>query len=158
VTKSGYPSSAVSTSSSVLLYFGNGKGAFSKPKTIAMPGPKSIALGDVNGDGNPDIINISGYVVYGLGDGKLSAPVTYSINTGSGLGQYNVVAAPLTNSGLADIITDAQPGISVLLSQGKGSVGDGIWTGLLLGTGKPGAPFTVGSFLAVAGAGCLTTR
>ena len=88
---------------------------------------------------------------------------------------------------MTDIVTDAQDAVSVLLSRGKGSYEDGLWTAvtggaacgasadfngdgkpdlavntptgvaILLGTGKESAPFTAGSTMTLANTGCLYT-
>jgi hypothetical protein len=57
LTKGGPPSIAVNATSSneVYLYFGNGKGGFSGPRLVNLPGTgrAGIIMGDVNGDGLP---------------------------------------------------------------------------------------------------------
>jgi hypothetical protein len=189
LTRGGPPSIVVNAPQSnyVYLYFGNGKGGFSGPRLVNLPGTGNdgLAIGDVNGDGLPDLVAESGNVAYGVGLGYFSKPVAYPINTGDQI--RGIVLADLLNNGNIDIITGGYAAISVLLNLGKGFLEDGIWTNvagisgcgakgdfngdgkpdvavntssgisILLGTGKYLAPFTVGTSIAQSGAGCPVT-
>jgi hypothetical protein len=186
LTKGGHPSIALSSGSDAYLYFGNGAGGFSGPRVVNLPGVNSgLAIGDVNGDGIPDLVSSGVYVAFGTGGGKFSKPYSYPIDSSGG--SYNVALADLRNNGLTDIVTDAQNAISVLLSMGKGNYEDGVWTkvtggaacgaaadfnrdgkpdlavntptgvAILLGTGNAKAPFTTGATMALANTGCLLT-
>ena len=186
-TKGGPPSIAVSPdgSNDVFLYAGNGAGGFTGPTYADLPGVVrgGLTLGDVNGDGIPDLVSSDAYVAYGEGNGRFSKPVSYP-NGGDG---YNVVLADLRNNGLTDIVTSGYYVSSVLLGEGKGNFEDGIWTGvsggascgvtadfngdgkpdlavitstgvsILVGTGKAATPFTTGTPIAVSGAACVVT-
>src|ERR1035438_117433 len=186
LTKGGHPGIALSSGSSAYLYFGNGAGGFSGPRIVNLPGvDNGLAIGDVNGDGIPDLVSSGVSVAFGTGGGKFSKPYSYPIDSSGG--SYNVALADLRNNGLMDIVTDAQNAISVLLSMGKGNYEDGTWTkvtggaacgaaadfnrdgkpdlavntptggAILLGTGNAKAPFTTGATMALANTGCLLT-
>ena len=122
----------------VALYFWNGAGGFSGPKYVDVPwgfALNSLAIGDVNGDGNPDLVSAPGYVVYGDGQGNFSKPVSYFVDPVG----YDVVLADLRNNGRTDIIIGSEYApattISVLLNQGHGRFEDGIWTAVTGGAG-----------------------
>jgi hypothetical protein len=187
LTKGGYPGIALSVngSSDIFLYTGNGAGGFTGPTYADLPGAlaNGLALGDMNGDGIPDLVSSEGYVAYGEGNGHFLKPVSYTIDGGGN----NVVLPDLRNNGLTDIVTSGYYVTSVLLSQGKGEVEDGIWTSvsggascgvtadfngdgkpdlavitskgvsILLGTGKAATPFTTGTPIAMSGAACVVT-
>lgn len=191
LTKGGHPGIAVrgtgAQGNSVYLYYGNGVGGFSGPHYVNLPGTGGvgIAIGDVNGDGIPDLVSSGGYIAFGTARGVFKPPVYYPVvSSGS---NYNLVLADLRNNGLTDIVTDWNLGNSVLLNQGKGVYEDGEWTAvaggagcgaaadyngdgkpdiavntatgisILLGTGKAKSPFTAGATIALEGAGCLVT-
>jgi hypothetical protein len=191
LTKGGPPSialnsSASSSPSTAYLYFGNGKGSFLGPKEINLPGADyGLTIGDVNGDGLPDLVSATGDVAYGEGGGYFTTAIGYP--TESAVNNSNVVLSDLRNNGNTDIVTGGYAAISVLLNLGKGFMEDGIWTNvtggagcgvaadfngdgkpdlavnntngvsMLLGTGKYLTPFTTGTAIAQAGAGCLVT-
>jgi hypothetical protein len=189
LTKGGPPSIAVNEtlSSDVYLYFGNGKGSFSGPKQVSLPSGynEGLLIGDVNGDGLPDLISDSGYVAYGEGGGSFTKPVSYPVD--SAYETSNAVLADLANNGNTDIVTGGYDAISVLLNVGKGFIEDGIWTSvtggagcgaaadfngdgkpdlavnnangisILLGTGEYLTPFTAGTPISLAAAGCLVS-
>ncbi len=190
LTKGGPPGIAVSSSSAneVYLYFGNGTGGFSGPKPVSLPGAGYVAalvIGDVNGDGRPDLVSSSGYVAYGEGGANFSSPMSFVVD--STYYPTNVALADLRNNGLTDIVTNARYVVSVLLNQNNKGFEDGVWTSvaggagcgvkgdfngdghpdlavnntqgivILLGTGKGDAPFTLGSTITLGGAGCFVT-
>jgi hypothetical protein len=188
LTKGGYPGIAISSqNNNIYLFFGNGDGSFSGPHYVNLPGAGSdgLAIGDVNGDGIPDLVSSGVSISYGEGGGKFTKPVSYVVDGASFI--TNMVLADLRNNGLADIVTNGYSTISVLLSEGKGKFEDGVWTAvaggagcgvtadfngdgkpdlavnnpqgisILLGTGKAAKPFTTGTSIALAGAGCVIT-
>jgi hypothetical protein len=189
LTKGGPPSIALngSVAEGAYLYFGNGAGGFTGPKVVSLSGGayQALAIGDVNGDGRPDLVSGDGYVAYGEGNGNFSAPVSYPVD--HYLETTGIVLADLRNNGLTDIVVGAQDFISVLLNDNNRGFEDGIWTSvtdgagcgvkgdfngdgrtdlavnnsngisILLGTGKGATPFTAGTNIALDGAGCLVT-
>jgi len=103
---------------------------------VYLPGASQIAIGDVNGDGIPDLVNSSVYIALGNGNGTFREPVYYTVESGQG-GAYNVVLADLRTDGLTDIVVQGDPGgtVSVLLALGKGRFEDGEWTPVTGGAG-----------------------
>src|SRR5262249_18578466 len=101
------PAQQLSNTVSVLL--GHGDGTFAAPLVFAASGqdftfaPSSLAVGDINGDGRPDLVinSIGGEdsvvtqlgVLLGNGDGSFRAPIFNSPGTGGdggvGLGGFN---------------------------------------------------------------------
>jgi hypothetical protein len=145
LTRGGSPSIALGGfgTNEVYLYAGNGAGGFSGPETVVLPGGlrDGLALGDVNGDGIPDLISTvlagnynEGFVdiAYGEGSGSFTKPVSYAVEGYNAIS--NVVLADLGKSGLKDIVVGGDFGASVLLNLGKGYFEDGIWTGVTGGT------------------------
>lgn len=78
---------------SVLVYLGNGNGTFQTPKVLDAPSfPQSVAIADVNHDGNLDIVVASSppigsetfattvYVFLGDGKGDFGSPVTTTLD------------------------------------------------------------------------------
>lgn len=172
-------------SADVYVYFGNGAGGFTGPSLVYLPGASGIAIGDVNGDGIPDLVDPGVNIALGKGNGTFKQPESYAIQGAQGT--YNVVLADLRNNNRVDIVTISQYAVSVLLNQGKGKYEDGEWTTLsggagcgaaadyngdgkpdlavnnssgiaiLLGTSKAASPFTAGATMTLSGADCLVT-
>jgi VCBS repeat protein/centrosomal CEP192-like protein/FG-GAP repeat protein len=112
---------------SVLL--GNSDGTFQPAIKTPVPGAfYGIAVADLNGDGNPDVVtgdstgasprNVN--VLLGKGDGTFAAPVRYSTG-GSGEGQ--IVIADFNGDGKLDIaiVNESDNTISLLLGNGDGT-------------------------------------
>src|SRR5439155_7464389 len=60
------------------VVLGNGDGSFRAARSFsAGSGPWSVAEGDFNGDGIPDLVT-EGSVLLGNGDGSFQAPLTFS--------------------------------------------------------------------------------
>ena len=111
---------------------GNGDGTF-KPYVTAYTGASqvgSVALGDFNGDGWPDLATTSApdNSVYILLNQKtaspsFAAPVTYS--TGTGSGPYYLTLGDFNRDGNLDIIVanNGNATVDLLLGTGTGTVG-----------------------------------
>jgi len=187
LTKGGYPGIALvpAGSSEVYLYHSNGAGGFSAAQHANLPGGPGIAVGDVNGDGFPDLVSAGGYIALGTASGAFKQPIYHPVQ--NGYGSHNVLLADLRKNGLTDIVTDAEFGVSVLLSMGKGKFEDGartLVTGgtscgatadfngdgkpdlavntpsgitIMLGTGTAKPPFTTGASIPLTNTGCLVT-
>ncbi len=135
VTAPGATGTATGTAS-VLL--GNGDGSFGAAASYGIGvSPQGVALGDLNGDGRPDLVvandvnntSASVSVLLGNGDGSFQAGVAYGV----GADPKAVAVADLNGDGRLDLITaDAAPRtVSVLLGNGDGSF-------------QPGHDFTTG--------------
>jgi subtilisin family serine protease len=126
---------AEADSQTIGVLLGNGDGTFQPEVTYFVQGPPlSLAVGDVNGDGKPDVVvgvfgggNIAGPLVTLLGDGagKLGTPLpTPSIDD---IGFYfttTVVLKDLNGDGLLDALVIDQGGV-VPGAHSYLSVGDG---------------------------------
>jgi hypothetical protein len=187
LTTQGYPDIVVAsaTSAEVYVYLGNGAGGFTGPTFVYLPGATDLAIGDINGDGIPDLVDPGVNIALGKGNGTFKQPESYAIEGAQGT--YNLVLADLRNNDRIDIVTDSEYAVSVLLNQGKGRYEDGGWTtvsggagcgaaadyngdgkpdlavnnssgvAILLGTGKAESPFTAGATMTLSGADCLVT-
>ena len=166
----------------VNVLLNNGAGGFLKPIQANMNGAVPITIGDVNRDGIPDLVNSLGTVALGEGDGKFRPPVNYPVE--NSLSSYDVVLAELHRKGVLDIVAAQSQAVSVLLNYGNGKFEESEWlsvpgsrscaaaadfngdgrpdlavptsTGIviLLGTGKPGTPYTTGATIPLSGPGC----
>jgi hypothetical protein len=135
LNRDGNPDLAVanrgSSSISVSVLLGNGDGTFGAARNFALnSGPTSVAIGDFNGDGNPDLaLARRAYVVsvlLGNGDGTFGAKTDFGV----GLGPSSVAIEDLNGDGNPDLAVAAsgsykqQPGtVSILLGNGAGNFG-----------------------------------
>jgi hypothetical protein len=108
---------------SILL--GNGDGSFQAPHSSLLGtqiGLGALAVGDLNGDGHPDLVladESSVFIFLGHGDGTFQAPVQYAANgfpVAAAVGDWN-------GDGILDVAV-ATPGsntVTILLGRGDGS-------------------------------------
>jgi hypothetical protein len=95
-------------SDDVSVLLGRGDGTFLPPvisSTGAGTGPYSIAVGDFNLDGVPDVVTANftsstASVLLGIGDGRFEAPIDVGV---TGSRSYGVVAADFNHDGKPDL-------------------------------------------------------
>jgi hypothetical protein len=98
----------------VAVLLGNGDGTFQTARTYSSgdQSPRSIAVEDVNGDGNPDLLvanecadNYCGHgsagVLLGNGDGTFRAALTYN---SSGIWPFSIVVGDVNGDGQPDLL------------------------------------------------------
>jgi hypothetical protein len=102
----------------VSVALGNGNGTFQAPVAYsAGHGPLSLALGDVNNDGKPDLVagTVKGVVVFlGNGDGTFKPALTTSVG-----GEY-VSLADLNQDGNLDVLGTLAGGTALIVAFGNG--------------------------------------
>ena len=112
------------------VFIGNGDGTF-QPAVGYGSGadyPLSVALGDANGDGKPDLLvgggSGSASVLLGSGDGTFQPALSYG---SGGVGAVSVAVADVNRDGKADVLVansnnDDFGGVGVLLGNGDGTL------------------------------------
>ena len=119
-----------SSGSTITVLLGDGNGTFSTPTVYEVgAGPKSVAVGDFNGDNNSDIVVANSgntdeagetvSVLLGDGFGNFLAPTTYEV----GLYPRGVAVADLNLDSIQDLIVVNRDSDSVSILLGDGSGG-----------------------------------
>jgi flagellin-like hook-associated protein FlgL len=105
------------------IMLGNGDGTF-KARTTVQTGanPRSVTLGDLNGDGVLDMITAdtggsTASIMLGNGDGTFKARTTVQ----TGAFPYSVTLGDLNGDGVLDIVTAGGTTASIMLGNGEGT-------------------------------------
>lgn len=116
------------TANNVSIRLGDGQGGFTSPvvpEVAVGHGPVSIAIADLNNDGNPDIAvaNLGDATVsvrLGTGDGGFVLPTVSEVAVGAR--PVKVVVGDFNNDGAADLATsnDLADSVSIRIGNGKG--------------------------------------
>jgi hypothetical protein len=105
----------------VVVLFGNGDGTFQTGTVYPISRPSSLAAGDLNGDGNLDLVVTSDsemhgvFIFYGAANGTFGTPVPLN-NGGSG-----AIVADFNNDGYLDIAMSFDGRLAVYLGNGNGT-------------------------------------
>ncbi len=122
----GKPDVAIDDPSGVELLFGQGDGTFSAPVELSIPAQVQdyvggeIAIGDLNGDGDNDIVlsTENGVAVLeGHGDGTFSLADQTSVSATTGFNTSELVLADVNGDGTPDVIVPS--GTSGLSASGE---------------------------------------
>jgi hypothetical protein len=128
LTKSGNVDLVVADylSSQIIVLLGNGDGTFQKRMVSNVPLPIGIAVGDLNGDGNEDLLVVESNgtgagtlaVFLGQGDGKFNFKASYRVGSEAGF----VTVADFDGDGRLDVAeTDAGNGSGGVLRVFRGT-------------------------------------
>jgi hypothetical protein len=138
---------------SISVLIGNGDGTFQPPVSYLSGGiyPLSVAIGDVNRDGVPDLVVANDWITpfsadgavsvfLGNGDGTFQAPLTYS---SGGSGANSVAIGDVNGDGDPDLVVSN----ACETNNGSGCTGElGVLLGKGDGTFQPVVTYTTGKY------------
>ena len=119
-------SSAAGGSSSISILLNNGDGTFGAASNIATPASgQSIAVGDLNDDGLPDLwigSSPQSFVMLGKGDGTFQVATMYATTPSGSGGAMGVAIGDVNNDGKPDLLASnfSQNTVGILLNTGNG--------------------------------------
>jgi hypothetical protein len=121
------------------VFLGNGDGSFQSPVNYQVGTfMQTMAVGDLNGDGNLDVI-ASGLVFLGNGDGTFGSPATIA-----NAQLFQMLLADVNGDGKLDLLaTDDQSNIDVYLGNGDGTFLPAVSYST---SGDGSLPLTIGDF------------
>ena len=108
-------------SGGLAILLGRGDGAFQAPMTYAAIGV-SIAVGDMNGDGIPDLLTSGSgdgpglRYLLGRGDGSFDSPVAFAAGSYALYATQPLAVADFNGDGKLDIAAVSRPGVDVFLN------------------------------------------
>lgn len=108
-------------------YLSQSDGTLKSSHRTATDYPRDMAVGDVNGDGNTDIVLVTSdsttnqlFFFSGKGDGKFDAPTAYGSGDVGGI--FSLTVSDVSQDGLADVVGVVDPGVILLLGSRDGLV------------------------------------
>jgi hypothetical protein len=116
----------------VLVQLGNGDGTFQSPVKYSIGNSGLLAVGDVNGDGKPDIIAVAEPFIRSASNQVLSGNIAVLLNNGDGTfqpavkyavapGLVSLALGDFNGDGNADVAVISGSAVSVLLGNGDGT-------------------------------------
>ena len=131
----GIPDVVIVHSQSFGIFLGKGDGTFTGPVEYNAGGiPSTVAVGDVNGDGIPDLVTIVPTadtqgsliaVLIGNGDGTFSTPNTYTLYANLGMEEFDsaILLEDLNGDGSLDLAIESAftDGVWVCFGHGNGT-------------------------------------